>query len=240
MATLVSGGSIRPVQKDRAFFLIMAIAIALTTVAGFSLQLAMGRSSFGAPLWVHVHAITFMGWLGIYLAQNLLVTSNNLALHRRLGWFAACYVGWMVLVGLSVTTLSAIHHRTPFFLQPNVFLLMDWLTVLVFAGLTWAGVRMRARTDWHRRLMLCGAIQIMTPGVGRILPMPLLGEWQLWAIWLVMMVFASVAMVYDLVTRGRVHPAYVWGFGTITLSVALMRPLAFTPPMLALTAWLMG
>ena len=249
MATLAndggSGGSnisgvAQPGLKDRTFFLIMAIAIVATTVAGFVLQLAMGRSSFGAPWWVHVHGVTFMGWLVIYLAQNLLVASNNIALHRRLGIFAACYVGWMVLVGVSVNTLAAIHHRIPFFFHPNVFLVMDWLTVLVFAGLTWAGVRMRARSDWHRRLMLCAAVLIMLPGVGRLLPMPLLGEWQLWTMWLVMLVYLSVAFVYDLRTRGSIHPAYVWGFGAITIAIAVMRPLAFTPPMLALTARLMG
>ncbi|MEO7691316.1 MAG: hypothetical protein ABIS51_18675 [Sphingomonas sp.] len=245
MATLASGSTsgadgIQPAAKDRTFFLVMAIAIASTTIAGFVLQLAMGRSSFGAPWWVHVHGVTFMGWLFIYLAQNLLVASNNLALHRRLGWFAACYVAWMVAVGLSVNTLAAIHHRIPFFFQPNIFLVMDWLSVLLFAGLTWAGVRMRGRTDWHRRLMLCAAILIMAPGIGRILPMPLLGEWQLWTIWLVQLVYLSVALVYDVVTRGRIHPAYVWGFGAITLTTAVMRPLAFTPPMLALTAWLMA
>ena len=88
--------------------------------------------------------------------------------------------------------------------------------------------------------MLCAAVLIMTPGIGRLLPMPLLGAWQLWTIWLVMLVYISVALVYDLRTRGSIHPAYAWGFGAITLSTAVMRPLAFTPPMLALTARLMG
>lgn len=240
MATLAEGGGARPALRDRGFFLIMAIAIAATVVSGFSLQLAMGRSSFGAPWWVHVHGVTFMGWLLIYLAQNMLVYTDRVALHRRFGWFAAAYVGWMVLVGLGVNTLTAINHRVPFFFEPNVFLVMDWTTVLVFAGLTWAGVRMRNRTDWHRRLMLCGAIQVMTPGVGRILPLPFMGTWSLWAIWLVMLVYVAVAMIYDVATRGKVHPAYIWGFGTITLAVALMRPLAFSPPMLALTKALTG
>ena len=72
------------------------------------------------------------------------------------------------------------------------------------------------------------------------MPMPLLGEWQLWTMWLVMLVYLSVAFVYDLRTRGSIHPAYVWGFGAITIAIAVMRPLAFTPPMLALTARLMG
>jgi len=240
MATVMDGGRAQPVVRDRGFFLIMAIAIVATVVSGFSLQLAMGRSSFGAPWWVHLHGITFMGWLGIYLVQNLLVYTDRVTLHRRLGLFAAGYVGWMVLVGLSVNTLTAMNHRVPPFFETNVFLVMDWMTVLVFAGITWAGVRLRGKTDWHRRLMLCGAIQVMTPGVGRLLPLPLMGTWIIWSIWLVMLVYVGVAMTYDLITRGKVHPAYFWGFGTITVAVALIRPLAFSPPMLSLTAALTG
>lgn len=240
MATIAGGFGRDAVVRDRGFFLIMALVIAATTVAGFALQFVAGRSSLASPWWVHVHGITFMGWLVIYVAQNLLVYRNDIALHRRLGRFAAGYVGWMVLVGLSVNTLAAINHRIPPFFETNVFLVMDWLTVLVFAGLTWAGVRMRHRTDWHRRLMLCGAILIMTPGAGRLLPLPLLGTWIIWSIWLIMLVYVGVAVTYDLVTRGKVHPAYFWGFGAITLATALMRPLAFTPPMLAITAALTG
>ena len=226
--------------RDRAFFLAMALAISATVVIGFTLQFVMGRSSLGAPWWVHLHGLTFIGWLGIYVTQNALVYRGSIAQHRRLGMVAAGYVGWMVLVGLSVNTLAAIHHRIPPFFEPNVFLVMDWFTVLVFAGLTWAGVRLRAHTEWHRRLMLCGAIQVMTPGLGRLVPLPLLGEWMLWGVWLAMLPFIAAAIVYDLATRGRVHPAYAWGFGTITLAVAVMRPIANTAPMLALTRYLTG
>jgi len=240
MATLADGLRQAPISGDRRFFFIMSVVIAATVVSGFVLQFVAGRSSLASPWWVHLHGLTFMGWLGIYVAQNTLVLRGDVARHRRIGMVAAGYVGWMVLVGLSVNTLSAINHRIPPVFEPNVFLVMDWLTVLVFAGLTWAGVRMRHNSDWHRRLMLCGAIQVMTPGVGRLLPLPLLGSWIVWGIWAVMAVYVGAAMIYDLVTRGKVHPAYYWGFGTITLAVALMRPLAFTAPMLALTAWLMG
>jgi hypothetical protein len=252
MATLAeTGGNPRPggevdfgrlgsIDRERGFFLIMAIAIAVTVVAGFALQLAAGRSTLASPWWVHVHGLTFLGWLGIYLRQNLLVWRGQTGSHRRFGRFAGAYVGWMVLVGIGATLLSVSSGRTPPFFEPNVFLVMDLLTVAVFAGLTWAAVRMRARTDWHRRLMLCGAIQVMTPGVGRLLPLPLLGTWIIWTIWAVILVYAAVAVTYDLVTRGKVHPAYLWGFGAITLAVALMRPLAFTPPVLAATRVLTG
>lgn len=239
MAT-TADAQMNPVIRERFFFFVMALVIAATTVSGFSLAIVAGRSSFGSPWWVHVHGLTFMGWLGIYVAQNFLIWRGELTLHRRLGRVAAFYVGWMVLVGLSVNTLSAINHRIPFFFEPNVFLVMDWLTVLTFAGLTLAGVAMRGKTDWHRRLMLCGAIQVMTPGAARLLPLPFMGTWIIWSIWAVMLVYISVAAAYDLRTRGKIHPAYFWGFGAITLVVALMRPIAFTPPMLHLTQYLMG
>lgn len=234
------GARFRSADRDRGFFLIMAIAIVVTVIAGFSLNIVTGRSTFASPWWVHVHGLTFMGWLGIYLSQNLLIWRGQTGSHRRLGRFAGAYVGWMVVVGIGATLLSVTRHRTPPFFEPNVFLVMDLLTIAVFAGLTWAGVRMRARTDWHRRLMLCGAIQVMTPGVGRLLPLPLLGTWIIWTIWAVMLAYIAVAVTYDLATRGKVHPAYLWGFGAITLAVVLMRPLAFTPPVLAVTGMLTG
>ena len=50
----------------------------------------------------------------------------------------------------------------------------------------------------------------------------------------------AAAPIYDLRTRGKVHPAYFWGFGAILLGVALIRPIAFSPPLLALTHYLAG
>ncbi|WP_242181928.1 hypothetical protein [Sphingomonas sp. CARO-RG-8B-R24-01] len=228
------------VDRERAFFFALAIAIVVTTVSGFALQFAMGRSTLASPWWVHLHGVTAMGWLTLYLTQNFLVFRGTMALHRQLGWIASAYLGWMVAVGFSVTTLSAITHRIPFFFEPNVFIVMDWTVDLLFAGLTWTAVAMRAQPDWHRRLMLCGAVVVMTPGVGRLLPLPLMGTWILWSIWLVMAVYVAVAMAFDVLTRGRVHPAYLWGFGAITAAIALMRPLAFSPPLLSLTKTLMG
>lgn len=229
-----------PIERERAFFFAMAIAIVVTTLTGFLLQFVAGRSTLASPWWVHLHGVTAVGWLTLYLAQNFLVFRGDVALHRRLGMFASVYLLWMVAVGLTVTTLCATTHRIPFFFEPNVFLVMDWTTTLVFAGLTWTAVLMRTRTDWHRRLMLCGAIFVMTPGVGRLLPLPLMGTWILWSIWLVMAVYVGVAMAFDILSRGKVHPAYLWGFGAITATVALMRPLAYSPLVLSLTRTLMG
>jgi hypothetical protein len=85
--------------RERLFFLIMAIAIAVTVIVAFSLFYVAGISSFGSPWWVHVHGVTFMGWIGFYVLQNTLVFKNDIALHRKLGWIGVVFAVWMVLVG---------------------------------------------------------------------------------------------------------------------------------------------
>lgn len=72
MATLIDRPLTVPSGNER-FFLGAAIAMTLVIVAGFSTQLAMGRSTFYSPPLVHAHAIMFMGWVTIYLSQNILV-----------------------------------------------------------------------------------------------------------------------------------------------------------------------
>jgi len=237
MAT-IAPPQVNPAVRDRLFFFVMALVIAATAFSGFVMQLSAGRSTFHSPWWVHVHALTFTGWLVLYLTQNWLVWRGAVVDHQRLGRIAAVYVGWMVLVGASVDALCARYHRVPPFFEVNVFLVMDWMILLVFAGLTWAAVRRRASSDWHRRLMLCGAIQVMVPGVARLLPLPLMGSWILWGIWAALLPFAAAALIYDLRTRGKVHPAYYWGFGAIVLGLVLIRPIAFSPPLLAVTHYL--
>ena len=52
--------------RDEDFFLRSAIVMAVLIAVGFTLQLALGRSSFVSPHLVHAHAIVFMGWVAIY------------------------------------------------------------------------------------------------------------------------------------------------------------------------------
>ncbi|HSV15704.1 MAG TPA: hypothetical protein VLI90_15690, partial [Tepidisphaeraceae bacterium] len=78
-------------SADDRFFVRGAIIMALTIFAAFTFQHAMGRSSFASPPLVHAHAIIFMGWVVIYLTQNLLIGTGRVDIHRKLGWIA---LGW--------------------------------------------------------------------------------------------------------------------------------------------------
>lgn len=213
MATLAET---RPTATgDERFFLIAAVLMTLVVIAGFSLQLAAGRSSFDAPWPLHLHAGLFFGWVFFYLFQNALVATGAVALHRRLGWLAALLVPAMVAVGVQITVAMVQRGTVPFFFTPAYFLIMDPLALLVFAGFTVAAIRMRRRTAWHRRLMLCGMAVLTGPAIGRLLPMPFLIPWAGTAVFAVILVWPLAGMIADKRRSGAVHPAWVWGLSLL-------------------------
>ncbi|MEA3081360.1 MAG: hypothetical protein QOD54_1028, partial [Sphingomonadales bacterium] len=155
MASITQDIPVAPSADDR-FFVRGAIVMALTIVAGFSFQHAMGRSTFASPPLVHAHAIIFMGWVAIYLTQNLLIGAGRVDIHRKLGWIALGWIFPMVLLGCLVTLAMVRRGQVPFFFRPLQVLVFDPMTLFTFAGLTLAAVTLRRRTDWHRRLHFCG------------------------------------------------------------------------------------
>ena len=228
MAT-VAHQPVRPVAGDERFFLRAAIIMALTIVAGFSLQYFMGRSTFGAPIRVHIHAFFFMGWVAIYVAQNVFVATDRMVLHRRLGWIAAFWIIPMVFMGCFVTVQMVRLGYVPFFFRPLQFLIFDPVTVLAFAGLTVAAVRLRKRTEWHRRLHFCGMSLLLGPAFGRLLPLPLLQPWAWEATFAVTMLFPIAGVVADIRRSGRIHPAWHWGIATMIGSFVLTEAVTYSP-----------
>ena len=215
--------------RDDGFFRTGAFVMAAVIVAGFSVQLAMGRSSFSSPPLVHAHAVVFMGWVVIYLLQNILATTGRVALHRRLGWLAAVWVFPMLVLGCAVTVAIVRRAGVPFFFRPLQFLIFDPATLLTFAGLTVAAIILRRQTDWHRRLHFCGMSLLLGPGFGRLLPGPLLIPWAWEVIVAVCLLFPVAGMVADLRRSGRVHPAWAWGVAAIVGCVAVTDAITYSP-----------
>jgi hypothetical protein len=228
MATLAHA-SIKASSGNERFFMGAAIAMTLVIVSGFSLQLTMGRSTFASPPLVHAHAIVFMGWVTIYLLQNLLVATDRMTLHRRLGWVAAGWMVPMIVLGCCVTLALVRRGQVPFFFQPLQFLVFDPLSLLTFTGLTGAAIVMRDRTEWHRRLHLCGMSMLLAPGFGRLLPMPLLQPWAWEASFAAGMIFPLAGIAADLRRDGRVHPAWRWGIATMLLGLIAIEAITFSP-----------
>lgn len=218
-----------PATGSGDFFLWSAVAMTFVIITGFSLQFAMGRSSFGAPPLVHAHAIVFMGWVGIYLAQNVFVATGGTARHRRLGWIGAGWIILMLGLGFAVTLALVRAGRTPFFFRPQQFLVFDPVTLLGFAGLTLAAITLRRQTEWHRRLHFCAMTLLLGPAFGRLLPAPLLAPWAFETIFVATMLFPAAGVIADLRRSGRVHPAWWWGIGANIAIVLAVEAITYSP-----------
>ncbi len=233
MATLAESGA--PARSEERFFFTLTCCMAAVLVAGFGLNLVMGRSSFDLPLIYHLHGVVFFGWIALVLTQTWLMASGNVALHRRLGWLSALWVPVMVMLGIAITVTSLRRTGGPFFFDANEFLISNPVGLLAFAGLVAAALAMRRRTDWHRRLMLSALASITGPGIGRLMPAPLLVPWA-WEITnLMTMGFIAAGMIRDKRHHGRVHPAWWVGLAVGIGWLVLGEVLAYTDWAIALT-----
>lgn len=222
-------------RQEQKFFFVMACAMAATIVAGFSFNLAAGRSSFGMPLIVHVHALVFFGWVALYLTQNALVFTGATALHKQLGWLSVLWVPVMVALGIAMTLFSLRTHGGPPFFDSNEFLFGNPSALLAFAGLTYSAVAMRKRSDWHRRLMYSGMAILTGPGLGRLLPMPFFIPWAWWVVFAVALVFPLIGMLADKRRTGRIHPAWFVGIAVAFSAQLIGDIVAYSPAGYAIT-----
>jgi hypothetical protein len=221
----------------------MAIVAAATIIAGFS-NTYVPKVMSGAPALppiIHLHALIFTSWLALFVAQTTLVLSGRTAVHRRLGVAGVVLAALMVVVGTTTAmTVARLGHRGipgVEFPDPEGFLLLNLAATFVFGVLVAAGWYFRRNIQAHKRLMLTAtAGALVGPGVSR-LPFasgrpPVIGALAL--------SFLIAGPVYDLVTRRRVHQAYLWG-GLLAIAATppMVAKLAATSVWHSLASWLL-
>jgi len=216
-------------KRERAFFLIAAVIIAITAVSGFGLMAVVGISSIYSPWWVHLHALSFMSWIALYLTQIVLIYRNNIAPHRRLGWIGAGLAAWMICLGLVLTPVTIWVGRAPRVFTLPFFLALDWMNIVVFAALVFAAIRSYRNTDWHRRLMLCATICLIAPAWGRLLLLSGVGVTARNAV-IPLIAYILAAMCADWRISGGVHRAYFWGVGAMVGFGLGIEVVASLPP----------
>lgn len=222
-------------EVGQSFYLVMSLVMAAVFVGGFSRTVPGDfLATPPMPLLLHVHGAVFTLWVLLLVAQPAFIVRGSVRLHRRLGWAGAGLAAAMVVMGMAATLFSIRHNFIPPFFPPTVFLVMNAIGILLFGGLVTAGVMLRHRREWHKRLMLCATISILGPGLGRLLPLPSLGAAAPLVLFAAVLSFGVAGMIADLVVRGRIHPAYLWGTGAILLTDVATGPLAFAPPTMAL------
>lgn len=234
----------RTTPADHRFFGAMSIIAVATVAVGFA-QTYPARFASGAttvPGIVHVHAAIFSCWLILFVVQTLLVLRKRILLHQQLGVAGMFLAGLMLVVGgLVAVAMARLGHRgIPGVEFPDAegFLLLNLASVVVFSILVAAGWQLRRRPEAHKRLMLMATVGgLLPPGIARL---PLISG-HAPAIGVAVLAFLLVGPLYDLVTRRRVHAAYIWG---LALSLATIPPIVSaasrTPAWHRIAAWLIG
>jgi hypothetical protein len=205
---------------DEKFFIATAAVMGVVVVTGFLNLWLQGVTSFAAPWPVHLHAVMFMGWVGFFLIQVWLATRGPLTLHRKLGYVAVVYAPLIVVAGTATIVRVLRLGTVPPMWTPAYFFVMNMTALVGFAVLTVAALRLRRRTDWHRRLMICGMAALLITPVNRLMPVPVLFAVMSAASALVILLFPIAGMIADHRRSGRAHPAWLWGFGVLILTGA--------------------
>jgi hypothetical protein len=243
-APAVPGGPADAWRRDRRFFTGMAVAAALTVLAGFApsyyLKSVLGRPSVTglatlSPL-LHLHGLVFTAWIALFLVQTRLVAVRRVAFHRRLGVAGGLLAIGMVVVGLMTAIDAARRGAAPPSGPPGlVFLAVPFFDLVVFSALVGAALAFRRRPDTHRRLMLVATLSILTPAIARLPGVIAGGPLAFFAL---TDLFVVACLVYDKVTRGRVHPAFWWAGGLLLASQVGRLAISGTSAWLAFATWL--
>ena len=242
MATLAATSAPAPYRASQPFFVRMAWILATIIVFGFAQNAALGRVDIPAvPIWVHAHGLLMLAWLALFIAQNRLAASGNLAVHRRLGWTGAVLICVIVAVASFTGVMSLVLHRYPPFFSPPFFLSLTMTDTLAFGGLVITGIIHRRDTETHRRLIMGGTILILEPAFGRILPAPLLGgELTEWIVMIIQLGFVAAIARHDRRTLGRIHPATLAVALVVVLAHVIITLAARSAPVIALAAQITG
>ncbi len=218
----------------------MAAIFAAIAFGGFFgtywLQLARGTFT-GSPM-MHLHGLLFSLWTLFFFSQAVLVANRRLKTHRAWGLFGISLATAMLFTGMAVA-IQGLQSRLDagYGDAARAFSIVPITSVLMFAGFVTAAILNLRRPEWHKRFMLIATVTLLQAAVARFFflaatgggpgmrpgmgpPQPI-GNTTVAGLLVASLIVA--AMVHDWRRYGRVHPAYLWGFGVVML-VQLSRP----------------
>ena len=214
-------------RGDRLFYAAMSAAIVLTVFVGFARTYYLRSYFFATPLpfILRLHGFVFTGWMLLFVAQTALVAQRRVDVHRRLGIVGAVWALVLTAVGAATAIAAGRRGYAAGSEAALTFLPIPLGDMLVFLGLVAAGIWHRRRSDVHKRLLLLATLSILDAAIARW-PLAFMTTGAA-AFFGITDLFVAAAAGYDLLTRRRVHPVYIWGglaiVGSQLLRVAIAR-----------------
>src|SRR3954470_21892239 len=132
-------------QSEHRFYVASALLAALIVFIGFARTYYLKEFFHTPPLLtiIHLHAIVFTSWLGLFISQAWLVSAHRTRLHMKLGIAGFLLACAMLVIGtVGAITVAKLGHVRPGGPPPLYFLVVPIFDMLLFAILIAAGFLM--------------------------------------------------------------------------------------------------
>lgn len=226
---------------DRLFFCTMALLATLIVFWGFSPTFYQRHAELPSlSTLLMVHGTAFTAWILLFITQVSLVAANRRDLHKRLGIVGAVLAACMVVLG-TLTAIDAMRRGNAPVpqLDPRSFFVIPMRDIALFTVLVGSGLYWRRDPAMHKRLMLLSTLAMLDAAFARI-PLPWIAAGGPPVFFGLVDLLVLAGFVYDWRTRGRVHPAFVWGGLLVILTQPLALAISGTAPWLAFADWCLG
>jgi hypothetical protein len=157
-------------------------------------------------------------------------------LHRIVGWVGAGLAALVMIVGVTTAILfGRANIEAGRGDEVRAFMTTPILSMTCFLILVAAAIVYRTRPQTHKRLMLLATINLLDAPIARWPGAP--GPT---AVYVLVDLFIVGGLLYDLVTRRRVDPAYIWGGAIVVAGQVLREVVGQTAAWQALARALIG
>ncbi|NIJ54440.1 hypothetical protein [Dyadobacter arcticus] len=193
-------------RTGRYFFVAMAIVFPILVMLGFVPDYQMIASGQIKVHWfLHVHGVIMTAWLGIFLAQSLLIANDNVKRHRQLGQIGFIF-GILVWISLVIITVRALIVNNPPEADGQFDILFIQLQGLVLFGIffTWGMWVRKKNIGAHKRLLLLATVIILQAAVDRIRFLPGL-QYAIFIRFLYLDLLLIPLFIYDWISVRRIH-----------------------------------
>ena len=244
MTTLIEDVRARAAASSHAryFYFYMALSCMAVAFLGFAptYWLPLASGAFPSLPVIHFHGMLFFTWTLYFAFQTWLAASGRIARHRTIGMIGVSLATAMTIFGF-LAAVSALKRAAAAGLTDAgiAFTIVPLSGILFFAVVFTLAIANTRRPETHKRLMLLAAISILDAAVARWFltflappgpPAPPPVEVTIIPAFVAYLLLV-VAIVFDWRTRGRPHPAYIYG-GAALVAVKLLNL-----PISATSAW---
>jgi uncharacterized membrane protein YozB (DUF420 family) len=234
-------------RSENTFFVALAIGMGLAVALGFS------RTFFLKPLFpdaqhlaapepiFFVHGALFATWILLLVIQPTLVRVGSVKIHRRVGALGGVLAATMVLIGTWGSLIAA--QRPGGFIgipmPPLQFLAVPFFDMVLFALMVGLAIAWRRDSQTHKRLMMIATVNLLEAAIVRI-PLKFIADGAPFTSFALSDVFIVLIGIWDLSTRGRIHPVTLWAGALTIISQPVRLLISGTEPWLAFAGWLVG